>query len=107
MVNSMISTDDIIKWLLRAIATVSLLVMTYFIKDLINEVKAKPTVGEVEFIIRTRLDPIRETQHKDRERIIKVEQAVVGILSINNKLDGLDSKLDKACEDIAAIKAKQ
>ncbi len=103
----MINLKDAIRYLLQTLAAISLAVCGYFIMSLIDEVKAKPNINDVELIVTKRLEPVKDKQQENRERLIKVEQAVIGIISINNKLDGMDEKLDKACEDIAAIKAKQ
>lgn len=102
----MIQTEEFLKWLFRALFGVSIAIIGYFLVATIDDLKKRPTVSEVRVIVTEELDVVEDDIIKDRERIIKLEQAVTGIMSINSKLENIDKKLDTACEDIAAIKAK-
>lgn len=103
----MISTEDFIKWALRSFMGLCLGVIGYFLISIVDDLKQRPTEARVNVLINYEISAIKEDMSKDRERIIRVEQALNSLVLINSKLDNMDNKLDKACEDIASIKAKR
>lgn len=103
----MISTKDLILWLIKGLAGISLAVCIYFVKGLVENAKAQPTEAQIVVLIDGKLEPLKEKQHADRERVIRLEQVVISFKAIADKLDGMDDKLDQACQDIAVIKAQK
>jgi len=97
---------NVILSIIGGIVTASVFLGGLFTQRMVNQMDAKPSKPDVLLMIKAELKPILKENNKHNERLIKLENSVMAIGSINTKLDGIVKKQGEMSIDIAVIKTR-